>query len=110
MKQNECLYAVLLRGRACDSAALSPRTDDAQIINNSSNVIVTRTFGFRKWRQMFQSPEQLSASRMILVHGVPVEDNSFLGCSPCRLVEIDRRFGDAYCLRHQAVNGGSEHV
>jgi hypothetical protein len=30
----------------------------------------------------------------------------FWGDAPCSLVEIDRRFGGAYCVHHQDYYGG----
>jgi hypothetical protein len=35
---------------------------------------------------------------------------AFWSIAPCGLVEIDRRFRDAYCLRHQGYHGGSKHL
>jgi hypothetical protein len=34
-------------------------------------------------------------------HGVEYEDGCLLGCCAVSLVEIGRRFRDAYCLHHQ---------
>jgi hypothetical protein len=36
-------------------------------------------------------------------HGGEYEDNSLLGCKPCSLVEVDRRFRGAYFLHHPDV-------
>jgi hypothetical protein len=34
-------------------------------------------------------------------HRGEYEDDSLLGYGPCDIVEVDRRFGDTYCLHHQ---------
>jgi len=41
-------------------------------------------------------------------HGGWYEDDSFLGhAEPCSLVEVNRRFRDAYCLHHSGDEGST---
>jgi hypothetical protein len=44
--------------------------------------------------------------RFKVLMATSVKTTAFWDTAPCRLVEVDRRFRDAYCLHHRSSNDG----